>query len=120
MLKHLKAGKSQDPYGLPNEIFKPDVAGHDLILALKLLMNRIKDEIIYPTPMELCNVTNLYKNKGERFLYNSHRGIFRTPILRNILDKLMYNEEYPEIDSNLSDSNVGGRKKKKMSEITYL
>ena len=70
--------------------------------------------------MELCNVTNLYKNKGEHFLYNSYRGIFRTPVLRNILDKLMYNEEYPEIDSNLSDSNVGGRRNRNVRDNIFV
>ena len=120
VMKNLKSGKSQDPYCLPNEIFKPNVAGEDLILAVTKLMNRIKSEIIFPTPMEMCNVTNLYKNKGDRSFYNSYRGIFRTPVLRNILDKLMYNEEYPEIDSNISDSNVGCRKNRNVRDNLFV
>ena len=83
-LKSLKTGKSQDPYELPNEIFRPNVAGGDLVKGITILMNRIKKECVYPTPMEFCNVTNLYKNKGERSIYKSYRGIFRTPIFRNI------------------------------------
>ena len=105
MLRNLKTGKSKDPYCLPNELFKPDVAGD-----VTMLINRIKNERIYPEPMELCNVTNLYKNKGQRSLFNSYRGIFRTPVLRNILDKLMYNDEYEELDTNLTDANVGCKK----------
>ena len=42
VLKELKTGKSKDPYELPNELFKPSVAGEDLILAVVKLMNRIK------------------------------------------------------------------------------
>jgi hypothetical protein len=34
VLKQLKKGKSQDPFGYPNEIFHSDVAGDDLKLAL--------------------------------------------------------------------------------------
>ena len=31
-------------------------------------------------------------------------------VFRNILDKLIFNDEYETIDRNLTDSNVGGRK----------
>ena len=120
MLKNLKNGKSQDPYGLPNEIFKPDIAGSDLITALTSLMNRIKSEIIYQTSMEFYNVTNLYKNKGERSLYSSYRGIFRSPVLRNILDKLMHNDEYNTIDENLTDGNVGSRKHRNVRDNLFV
>ena len=65
-------------------------------------MNRIKDELLFPKPMNICNVTNLYKNKGEKHIFDSYRGIFRTPILRKILEKLIYDEEYEGIDENLT------------------
>ena len=63
VLKSLKTGKAKDPYNMPNELFKPEVAGTDLILAITKLMNRIKDELHFPTPMNICNITNLYKKK---------------------------------------------------------
>ena len=62
VLKSLKTGKSKDPYELPNELFRPNTAGDDLILAVTKLMNRIKEELVFPDPMTMCNVTNLYKN----------------------------------------------------------
>jgi hypothetical protein len=62
VLKNLKTRKSRDPNEMPNELFHPNVAGDDLILAVTKLMNRIKEEYIFPSPMEVCNVTNLYKN----------------------------------------------------------
>ena len=40
-LKCFKTGKSQDPYEIPNEIFRPDVAGSLLINATIILLNRI-------------------------------------------------------------------------------
>ena len=61
VLKHLKIGKSKDPYDIPNELFRLDNAGDDLILAITKLMNRIKKEQIFPKLMNTCNVTNLYK-----------------------------------------------------------
>ena len=42
VLQRLKKNKSRDPNGLANEIFKPDVAGSDLKLAILKLMNRIR------------------------------------------------------------------------------
>ena len=59
VLKSLKKGKSKDPYDIPNELFHPEVTGSNLILAITKLVNRIKDEIIFPAPMNVCNVTNL-------------------------------------------------------------
>ena len=99
-LKQFKSGKTKDPYDMPNELFRPEAAGDDLILAVTMLMNRIKHELVFPTPMNMCNVTHLYKNKGARSNFDSYRGIFRTPILRNILDKLIYIENILTLTAN--------------------
>ena len=48
VLKSLKKNKSRDPNDLANKIFKPDIAGEDLKLAILKLMNRIKSKQIYP------------------------------------------------------------------------
>ena len=74
-------------------------------------MNGIKCKQIFPKSLGYCNITSLFKSKGSRKDFNNYRGIFRVTVLRNILDKLIYNNEYPNIDSNLSDSNVGARKR---------
>ena len=37
----------------------------------------------------------------------NERGVFSTVIFRNILEKLIYNDEYEKIDKKLTDSNVG-------------
>ena len=94
VLKNLKTGKCKDPYEISNELFKPDVAGDDLVLAVTKLMNRVKEELKFPTPFNKCNITNIYKNKGKKQLFDSYRGVFRTPVLRNILDKLIYEDHY--------------------------
>ena len=120
VLTQLKAGKSKDAYDLPNEIFKPSVAGKDLILAITILMNRIKNELSYPVLLEVCNVTNLYKRKGERTSFNSYRGIFRAPVLANILDKLLHNDEYENVDENLTDGNVGSRKRRNVRDNLFV
>ena len=120
VLNHLKLNKSRDPHGLANDIFRSDVAGRDLKKALLILMNRIKDEQQYPKSLELCNITAIWKKKGPRNLFQSYRGIFRVTIFRNILDRLIYNDEYAKIDEYLSDCNVGARKARNVRDNIFV
>ena len=109
VLSHLKANKCRDPLGNTNEIFKTNVAGDDLKEAILLLVNRIKDMDEFPEALRLCNISSIYK-KGKRNNFDNYRGVFRVIIFRSILDRLVYNDIYPTIDSQLSDANVGSRK----------
>ena len=59
--------------------------------AVLKLMNRIKSDGIYPRCMQLCDITSLYKNKGPINEFGSYCGIFCVHALRNILEKLIYN-----------------------------
>ena len=120
VLKQLKKNKSRDPHGLVNELFKEETAGDDLKLAILKLMNRIKDEQIYPKCLELCNISSIWKLKGPRNRFSSYRGIFRVSIFRAILDRLIYNDEYENIESNLTDSNVGARKMRNIRDNIFV
>jgi hypothetical protein len=120
VLKSLKTKKSRDPHDLANEIFKPDVAGDDLKQAILKLMNRIKAEQLYPKCLELCNITSIWKQKGPRNKFSSYRGIFRVSVFRSILDKLIYNDEYENIDANLTDSNVGARRSRNIRDNIFV
>ena len=108
-LKQLGNGKSKDPLGNPNEIFKDGVAGSDLKLAVLRLMNLIKKRQQYPHELEACNITSLYKNKNSKKEFDSYRGVFRVTVFREILDRLMYNSDYRDIDTKITDGNFGGR-----------
>ena len=44
VLKDLKNGTSRDPFGYNNELFKSEIAGKDLHLAVLKLMNKIKQQ----------------------------------------------------------------------------
>ena len=70
--------------------------------------------------MDICNVTCLYKNKGDKNMFDSHRGVFRTTILRNILERLIYNDEYNTVDAGLTDCNVGCRKKRNVRDNLFV
>ena len=120
VLKQLQNNKSRDPMGLANELFKPINAGEDLKIATLKLMNEIKRTQIFPDILKQCNITRLYKNKGSRKDIENYRGIFRVTILRSILDKLIYNDEYPDIDQHLTDSNVGARKSRNIRDNIFV
>ena len=49
-----------------------------------------------------------------------YRGIFRVTVFRSILDKLTYNNEYSQIDGNISDSNVGARKGRNIRDNIFV
>ena len=63
-------------------------------------MNNIKKQQQYPHCLQACNITSIFKNKGLRKDFNTYRGIFRVTVFRNILDKLIFNDEYETIDAN--------------------
>ena len=119
-MKGLKSSKSRDPTNIANELFHPSVAGEDLIIAIMNLMNRIKSDLVYPECLNLCNISSIYKQKGPIDQFSSYRGIFRVQAIRNILELLLYYDEYPKIDSNLTDSNVGCRKNRNIRDNIFV
>ena len=120
VLKQLKHNKSRDPLGYCNELFRPEVAGDDLKLAILKLMNKIKEEQVYPDCMQLCNISSIWKKKNNKNDFESYRGIFRVTIFRTILDKLIYNDEYETLDANLTDCNVGARKHRNIRDNIFV
>ena len=48
VLKSLKKEKARDPLNLVNEIFRPEVAGSDLQLALLKIANKVNEEQTFP------------------------------------------------------------------------
>ena len=110
-LSDLKNNKSRDHAGYVNELFKADVIGSDLKRSLLIMFNQLKAKKIIPEFMRYSNITTVPK-RGSLTELENERGIFRTDITRSVLMRLVYNEKYPVIDSNMSDSQMGGRKGK--------
>lgn len=110
-LKGLKNNKSRDHAGFVNEIFKPGVIGSDLKKSLLIMFNNLKAKNIIPNFMKYANITTIPK-KGSLLELENERGIFRVDVIRSILMKMIYNQNYPNIDKNISDSQMGGRKNK--------
>ena len=120
VLKHLKSGKSRDPHGLINELFKPEVSGTDFQASFLIMANKIKDEVFIPEFMQYANVVSIYKGKGEKTDLANDRGIFLVNIFRSIIMKLVYQDKYDIVDKNMSDSNVGARKNKNVRNHIFV
>ena len=118
-LKNLKNNKSPDFEGYVNEIFKLDTIGNNLKTSLLLMFNKLKQKQLIPEFMNYCNVTTVPK-KGPKTDLRNQRGIFRVPVLRSILMRLVYNLKYWEIDKNMSDCQMGSRKGKSSKYNVFI
>ena len=99
-----------------NEVFKAGCIGKDLKDALLLLCNGVKSNQFFPIFTILSNITTIYKNMGSRFDLNNNRGIFILTVMKKILDMLVYNDNYEEIDNQMTDCNVGARRKRNIKD----
>ena len=101
-------------------LFKPGVLGQDLAIGLLDLINGIKINLFVPSPMQLANITSIYKNKGSRQDLQNDRGIFILSVIRKIVDKMIYRDKYDDLDEFMSDSNVGARKRKNVRNHLFV
>ena len=97
-----------------------EVIGEDLKKSLLILFNKIKDSGSIPPFMRLANIHAIYKVRGEIPELDSDRGIFIVSIFRYMLMRLIYRDKYTIIDKNMSDSNIGSRKKKNIRNHIYV
>ena len=70
VLKSLKNEKCRDPLGLINEIFKPTIAGTDLVKSITIMMNKIKDLGKLPNLFRMKNISTIYKNRVPRWVHS--------------------------------------------------
>ena len=111
VLKNLKSGKSRDPTGISREIFCSSNIVSNLRDSLLTLCNKIKEQGIIPEFMKKTTITTIPK-KGPKTELKNERGIFLVNSVRGILMRLLFNSENDMIESNMSDSNIGGRQNK--------
>ena len=99
-------------------MFKEGGIGTNLKESIVLFINKVKEKVTIPELAYLANITSIYK--GEKADLNNDRGIFTLTVLRMILDKVIYLEEYEKIDKNMSDSNAGARKEKNCRNHSFI
>ena len=84
------------------------------------LFNLIKQELTLPDFYELMSITSIYKNKGLQSNLSSERGIFNVVKVRSIFEKVIYSDVYETIDTNMSFSNVGGRRNRNIRDNLFV
>ena len=79
--------------------------------SLLMMFNKMKLESFIPSFFNFANITTVPKS-GSRLDPVNERGIFRVSVVRSILMRMIYNDCYSVIDSNMSDCQMGARKNK--------
>ena len=114
----LKNNKCKDPHGHVNELYKH--LGDDGIQSLLDMLNNIKEFIMIPSKLNLSNVSTIYKGKGSKQIVTNLRGIFKLPIIRNILDRLICFDEEKQISQNMGQFQVGNQKGRNIRDHTLI
>ena len=77
------------------------------------MFNNIKSEKVCPEFLKVADCATIYKGKGKKNELKNDRGVFIVSIFRSIILKLIYKRKYDIVEENMSDSNIGSRKRKK-------
>ena len=117
VLKDINKNKSRDSDGLNRSIFHKDCIGSNLKQSFLFMVNELKRNGFIPEFMKKATISTIPKS-GSKYVLKNERGIFVLSAIRTIFMRLLFNTKYAIIDKNMSDSNVGGRKK--MSSVNNI
>ena len=118
-LSTLKPGRCRDAQGYTNEIFR--YGGEDLKLSLLKMVNHTKHTLEIPDSMNIVNIAMIPKpGKHASTLISNQCGIFIISKLRSILMTILLKYEYEMIDNYMSDSNVGGRRGRRIQDHLFI
>ena len=117
-ISKLKNNKCKDPIGHINELYKH--LGDDGLQSLLEMLNLIKKMVMIPSKLNLSNVSTIYKGKGSKQIVTNLRGIFKLPIVRNILDRLICFEEQEKIGVKMGPFQVGNQKGRNIRDHTLI
>ena len=85
-----------------------------------MLCNQVKSQLAIPEFLTFTDITSIYKQKGEKNDLENDRGIFGVSKIRSIIEKMILNDNYDEVDDSMSDSNVGGRKCRNIRDNLFV
>ena len=110
VLKSLKLRQSQDTKGWANELFCYNNIGQDLKMSILKICNSIKNKTEIPDFFREVFISSIPKKKKKPLSLEAERGIFLVNRIRSIFLRLLYNSNIGEIEKNLSNASIGGRK----------
>ena len=118
VVKSLKNGKSTDPEGLINELFK--YGGQSFKTVLLQLLSTIKNNKDTPESWNNTLISTIYKKKGLKKLLNNQRGIFITPFISKIFEKLIKNRNSQTVENDTSLFQAGGRSNRSTADNLFI
>ena len=96
---------------------KDNIGGQDLKKSLLVILNKTKQTLEIPEKMKIVNIAMVPKSgKTNSQSISKQRGQFILSIFRSLLMKIPLKDEYKMIDEFMSDSNVGGRRGRKIQD----
>ena len=85
------------------------------------MCEEVKKLLIFSCPMRRSSYLEpCHKGKGSKQDVINLRGIFKLPIVRNILDRLIYFDEGEELGEKMSQFQVGNQKKRNIRDHTLV
>ena len=75
------------------------------------MLDSLRSQTMIPQFLTFSNIMTVPK-QGSRIEPKNERGIFRVSVVRYILMRVLYNTKYNRIDRNMSNCQMGARKKK--------
>ena len=115
-IKSLKTKQARDPFNLKTEIFIN--CGESMLKCITRMFNVIKSTKQIPDTWSKIIVSTFYKKKGSRQELCNHRGIFLTPIISKLFERVLYNRIYNKL--NISEFQGGGRKGRGTQENLFI
>ena len=74
------------------------------------MCNQIKNSLEIPNFFQDVFISSIPKKKISPLSLSAERGIFLTNRVRSIFMRLLYNSNIAEIEKNISNGSIGGRK----------
>ena len=70
--------------------------------------------------MNLSNITSIKKKKSSKQDMGGQRGIFSLTIFEKILDNLLLNDFYEDVNIGMTSSKIGRRKKRHAKDHLFI
>jgi hypothetical protein len=80
----------------------------------------MKRKQLYPSIFQPSNISSFYKKKGDKSDLNNDRGVFNVVKVRSILDKMIYDDIYDQVDSTMSCRNIGARRHRNIRDHLFV
>ena len=120
VLKCLKEKQSQDSSGWANELFCLRNIGQDLKSSVLLICNKVKNTQEIPNFFQDTYISAIPKKQKNPTNLDSLRGIFLINKVKSIFMRLLYNSNINNIEDNLTNSSIGGRKGKSARDHLFV